>query len=1040
MPLEPRAVQVLRYLASQHGRIVTKDELLEKVWIDVFTTDAVLKKAISQVRRALGDDAEEARFIRTWHARGYEFIALVRLSETLKEDAKPPAKPPVSAPPPNAVDPDYDQLVGRAGEFAALCVAFRRTLKKQGQPVVVTGDSGSGKTQLARRFRRWANTQGAQCLYARFFDYRGSQRAPFETFLSLLRAALGQPVSGVLSQSQLLSSGEIIHDLRALVEVRCGVTLPEALFAPSTQPLATVEGHTGTSLADQFRAVVPLGKSFIRLSRQRPLVLLLDDVQWADEASREIIGYLMRVSESEPLLLVTLMRNEESLDATNPVTAWLKEQATYRSYTGLALAPLNEAECRQLIEAVFSNGECAPDLPAADLRTLHRTTGGNPYFLTETLRLLVANGAITTATGASGKPRYQWHGIQDFPLPDNLVLAAQDKLGRLPATVRPLIEAAAVLGDEFRVETLALLMGQTEAEVETVAREAARCGVLSERGVSAEADFRFHHTMLRRVAYDQLTQRQRRRSHAQAALALEQAFAHEADRVAEAISAHHEAAGDVMNTFTWSLRAWRAAATRWQWRTAVACLERVSRAAEQLSSSDPSALTMQERLRYLIGLGESYRATGRLRESEQTLLRALSLAETFAETSLIGETAYQLAQTSFARGQYETTVAQAERAHQLLKDTAESGTATFAWLQAVSAKLALGDYAAADLLTAMIPPAAQAPDAQAIVALELLGWARVLQGRRSEGSPQLERALTARLSAGDVRQAAHLRRRLHLGYFSQGKYDASFAAAWQAREDFRATGDAFGEAKASACLGQTRIAQGCYEEGLTFLNRTLASLHTTGDEHCEAEALWLLGRAQTALGQYDAAQQSLTRALAMIRTISDRDDEFRFLNDLARLHLARHALTEAEQAAQAARTIAESLHNDEGVACALIELSCASLLQDHPRDAAAQAERAVKALDHENPQDRSGECWRAYWTWGKALLALQQDTAALAALRRAVTLLNELRAQFGEHDKLRYELATQNLAQPARELYGFLLQLNQTEEAAALAQSWQINH
>ncbi|HXG91021.1 MAG TPA: FHA domain-containing protein [Blastocatellia bacterium] len=77
VPLEPQAVRVLRYLAENTGRVVTKDELLEAVWPDVFTTDSVLKKAISQARHALGDDAKEARFIETFHRRGYRFIAPV---------------------------------------------------------------------------------------------------------------------------------------------------------------------------------------------------------------------------------------------------------------------------------------------------------------------------------------------------------------------------------------------------------------------------------------------------------------------------------------------------------------------------------------------------------------------------------------------------------------------------------------------------------------------------------------------------------------------------------------------------------------------------------------------------------------------------------------------------------------------------------------------------------------------------------------------------------------------------------------------------
>jgi DNA-binding winged helix-turn-helix (wHTH) protein len=78
VPLEPRAVQVLRYLVQNHERVVSKEELLESIWPDVFTTDGVLKRAISQVRRALGDDADEARFIETYHRRGYRFIAPVR--------------------------------------------------------------------------------------------------------------------------------------------------------------------------------------------------------------------------------------------------------------------------------------------------------------------------------------------------------------------------------------------------------------------------------------------------------------------------------------------------------------------------------------------------------------------------------------------------------------------------------------------------------------------------------------------------------------------------------------------------------------------------------------------------------------------------------------------------------------------------------------------------------------------------------------------------------------------------------------------------
>ena len=100
VPLERRAVQVLRYLVANNDRVISKEELLEAVWPDTFTTDGVLKRAVSQARRALGDVADEAKFIETYHGRGYRFIAKVEL-----EEAEPPAK--------------TNEPAGKAAELAA---------------------------------------------------------------------------------------------------------------------------------------------------------------------------------------------------------------------------------------------------------------------------------------------------------------------------------------------------------------------------------------------------------------------------------------------------------------------------------------------------------------------------------------------------------------------------------------------------------------------------------------------------------------------------------------------------------------------------------------------------------------------------------------------------------------------------------------------------------------------------------------------------------------------------------------------------------
>jgi tetratricopeptide (TPR) repeat protein len=1015
--LEPRAVKVLAYLVRNRGRVVPKEELLDKVWADVFTTDAVLKQAVSQIRRALGDAAERPRYIQTFHARGYQFIAPATVeTEETSESVGPPKDEGAAGPAPprpaglrEEAGPNYDLLVGREKELSLLRAEYGRVLAGAGQPVVVKGEPGIGKTQLARHFGRWAREQGAAYVYARFFDYEASRLAPYETFIDLLSAALAfggrAPAPG---------------ELRAAVKARCGVELPDELFVVEDSNAQLARAASG----DHFRIVAPLGRAFLRLSHERPVVMVLDDLQWADEVSLDCVGYLMRVRAAEPLMLVILARAEEAFDPKHDLAGWLKRHADYRSFTSVRLQPLAEPAVRAAVEEAFGGAFRAPLIPQTDTSTVFRVTGGNPYFLVETLRLLVAEGAISAADG-DGKesgPRWQWNGIENVPLPDSLVMAALGKLERTPADLRGLLEHAAVIGDEFRVETLARMSGRGEDELEESLREGLRLGVLAERGLSLGEDYRFYHTILRRVLYESIPSRRRRRLHMLAASAIEEVHARHPERLAEALSSHYEAAGDARRAFRWSLRAWRAAAARWHWVEAVKCAERARRAAERLdfrrdaayaegdttgnffrplpgSYDEPAALPLSEKLSMLLALCESLHAVGRNRELEPVIPEALALARALDDEASEAAVHFQDGLVHSALSQYREAQAAVERSLAIYRRLGDHARARLAVVQLGRVRASMGDYERAGELIQAVLDEEGVDEETAADAAGMLGWARALQGRYDEGVELMRKCLDYHARCGNVRLRAQVLRRLHWADLSRGQYESAVALALSAQKDFQAIGNLFGEAKTYMGLGQARIAQGLFDEGIGYLRRTLESLKTNGDAHCEAETLWLLGRAHCEAGHLGEAGAMLARALEMIRHIGDRDDEFRILVDQARVAVAREDFDLALSKATEAAKIAAELNCRDGLGFALVEQSHAERGMGGARRAVASAEVAVRLLD----ETGSGERWRGYRALALALEAGGEPEASQTARRRAAQLLEEMREQLPPADARRRE-------------------------------------
>ncbi|HEX6182639.1 MAG TPA: AAA family ATPase [Pyrinomonadaceae bacterium] len=1033
VPLEPRAVKVLAYLIRCRGRVVPKEELLDQVWADVFTTDAVLKQAVSQIRRALGDSADAPRYIRTFHARGYQFIAPV----TVREGEIDAAAESVSAETPRAGEaagggangagraraeapaesgPNYDLLVGREKELSLLRSEYGRVLAGSGQPVVVKGEAGIGKTQLARHFGRWARGEGASYIYARFFDYEGSRLAPYETFIDLLSAAL----SADRRAEGHATRAHTARELREAVAARCGEELPDELFGVEESNAQLARVGSG----DHFRIVAPLARAFLHLSRERPLVMVLDDLQWADEVSLDCLGYLMRVRTSEPLLLVMLARAEESSDPRHKLGQWLKRQAEYRSFTTLRLAPLGEGACREAVEEAFGGAFRAPLIPQTDTSTVFRVTGGNPYFLVETLRLLVAEGAISAAEGTEERSRWQWNGIENVPLPDSLVMAALGKLERTPADLRELLEHAAVIGDEFRVETLARMSGRGEDELDESLREGLQLGVLAERGLSLGEDYRFYHTILRRVLYESLPPRRRRRLHLLAASAIEEVHARQHERLAEALSAHYEAAGDARRAFRWAMRAWTAASARWHWAEAVSCAERARRAAARLEfrydatyaeddntanffrphdtdppGGEPAALPLWEKLSLLLALCESLHAVGRNKELEPVLPEALVLARALGDESSEAAVMFQDGLVHSALSQYREAHASVERSLEIYRRLGDAARARLAVVQLGRIRASMGDYEQAGQLIQAVLDEEGVDDETAADAAGMLGWARALQGRYREGVELMRKCLDYHASRGNVRLRAQVLRRLHWADLSRGQYESAIALAQRAQKDFQAIGNLFGEAKTYMGIGQARIAQGLYEEGIGYLRRTLESLKTNGDAHCEAETLWLLGRAHCEAGRLSEAEAALGRALDMIRDIGDRDDEFRILVDQARAAVAREDYGRALSKAAEAAKIAAELNCRDGLGFALVEQSHAERGLGEPPRAVSSAEVAVGLLEDTG----SGERWRGYRALALALEATGDAERARAAHARAEELLREIRDQLPPEDTRRRE-------------------------------------
>lgn len=404
-------------------------------------------------------------------------------------------------------------LVGRAPQLEEVAGHLEAARGGNGRLVVIPGEAGVGKTRFISAVTELAAGKGFRVVSGGCLEqYRWHPYAP-------VIEALGSVVSaGTGVDSEVLLETPDSPLLRLLPQLR-----------------RRKSGSGGTPRIDpedeRLRIVEAISGGFGRLADQRPLLLALEDLHWADEATVNAIPVLARRFANHPVVTILTFRSDE-IQGHPQLRHVLGELLRKRLADEIPLEGLTLPQVGEMVQAIFALAE---PVSAEFQQAVYDRTEGNPFFIEELLRTLVETGGVFLEHG-----RWDRRAVADLSVPPTVQDAILRRVAALPDEAQRILTAAAVLGQRFRLEPLRALSESTESAVLESLRSLINQQLIIEDRASGE--FRFRHALTRDTVYGQLLAPERRALHRAVAAALEDLFGERAEEHAAELAFHYRLA------------------------------------------------------------------------------------------------------------------------------------------------------------------------------------------------------------------------------------------------------------------------------------------------------------------------------------------------------------------------------------------------------------------------------------------------------------------------------------------------------------------
>lgn len=798
-------------------------------------------------------------------------------------------------------------MVGREVEFSRLQAIFQEAVGENvWRATAVTGNAGIGKSRLKREFVAWV-TQAfpqAQILSSRCFTH--TRTTPYYFVAGLMRSlfhlnATVPPETAVTQISHSLR--QFSPDLDATEQAYQIGSLASVLGL-------TISGNPLTHLTPEQRrdrTFLSLERILLAASGVRPLLLLIDDLHWADALSLDFLERLLQLIQQKQTAGHTahffiLSRPPEN---TESALSRILAQLNHPPHWACPLTALDSAQSERLVTALLDQ-----QIPPALLQLIQEHAQGNPFYAEEILRSFIEDGTLERNGGN------QWRvtrPVADVKIPGSVQDIIAARLDRLPPENKRITQRAAIIGRTFWQQLLTQLTDTESVEPTLMLLELRQLAErMNQSQLAEDWEWVFHHVLIQEVAYSAVPKAVRREIHWQVAQALEEQYHDNTGFLLPLIAYHYEEGNLPEKAIEYLQKSAEQAASQYANEDAIAYYGRALSLLDALAAEAPlTPNQLEQQYTLLLGRVNVLHLTGRRDEQLADLERLQLLADTLDKTEYQAEVSLRFADYYHAISDYATAVALAQKAV---------------------------TYAETD---AYIPQKIEGMSA----------WARslIFQGNLDTS---LKLAKETRILSKQALDLDHESAALsHIGiihYYrdeyqqAQMAYEAALTIARQSRN----------MQNQAACL--TNLVSATYKSGdlsqaLFYAEEALKISRLIGAKSTEVSTLVNLGASHHGLGNLDAAQKYFNHSLRLSQILQDRFNESLSANNLGLVLYELDDFSQAEKYARMAVKIDRSIGDQIGQGYSLTTL--ARILSIINPDEAVRHHKAAIAIRQTTNQE-----------------------------------------------------------------------------------------